>query len=70
MTSDLCKVDGQCLGTYCSLEYTLCVSRLSAGVPSCLTGNACQQGKPAGFTLGTHGCIQEPVARILIKFKT
>lgn len=29
---------------------TLSVSGVSAGVLSCLTSNACQQGKPAGFT--------------------
>lgn len=49
---------------------TLTVSGVSAGVLSCLTSNACQQGKPAGFTHGKHGCIQEPVAKILFKFKT
>lgn len=53
-----------------AVSNTLSVSGLSAAVPSCLTGSACQQGKPAGFTLGTHRCIQEPVARILLKYKT
>lgn len=38
---------------------TLSVSGVSAGVLSCLTSNACQQGKPAGFTQGKHGSFAE-----------
>lgn len=43
---------------------TLSVSGVSAGVLSCLTSNACQQGKPAGFTQGKHGCIRGSFAEI------
>lgn len=49
---------------------TLSVSGVSAGVLSCLTSNACQQGKPPGFTHEKHGCTPEPVTRILLKLKT
>lgn len=36
----------------------------------CLTSNACHRGKSARFIHKKHECIQEPVTKILLKFKT
>ena len=37
---------------------------------SCLTSNACHQGKSAGFIHKKHECMQEPATKILLKFKS